>query len=76
MKNTKKIDQGELRQKVDKILNDFDKSLSLYNDSSILSRINRNEDAVPDSFFTEAYRKSVLVNQMTEGAFDITVVLL
>jgi FAD:protein FMN transferase len=71
--NTKKIDQGELRQKVDKILNDFDKSLSLYNDSSILSRINRNEDAVPDSFFTEAYRKSAQVNQMTDGAFDITV---
>src|SRR5664280_2407419 len=71
--NVKKIDQGELREKVDKILNDFDKSLSIYNDSSILSRINRNEDAVPDSFFTEAYRKSVLVNQMTDGAFDITV---
>jgi thiamine biosynthesis lipoprotein len=71
--NVKKIDQGELREKVDKILNDFDKSLSIYNDSSILSRINRNEVAVPDSFFTEAYRKSVLVNQMTDGAFDITV---
>src|SRR5664280_394151 len=71
--NVKKIDQGEMRQKVDKILTDFDKSLSIYNDSSILSRINRNEDAVPDSFFTEAYRKSVLVNQMTDGAFDITV---
>ncbi|MGC1390695.1 MAG: FAD:protein FMN transferase [Bacteroidales bacterium] len=71
--NKKNPDQAELRQKVEKILNDFDKSLSLYNDSSILSRINRNELAVPDSFFTEAFRKSVIVNQMTDGAFDITV---
>jgi FAD:protein FMN transferase len=71
--NAKKIDHGELKQKVDKILNDFDNSLSVYNDSSILSRINRNENAVPDSFFTEAYRKSVIVSKMTDGAFDITV---
>jgi len=71
--NRKNLDPGELRQKVEKILNDFDKSLSLYNDSSILSKINRNEDAVPDSFFTEVFRKSAIVSEMTEGAFDITV---
>ena len=54
--NKKNIDPGELKQKVEKILNDFDISLSLYNDSSILSKINRNEKAVPDSFFTEVFR--------------------
>jgi FAD:protein FMN transferase len=71
--NKKNIDPGELKQKVDKILGDFDNSLSLYNDSSILSRINRNEKAVPDSFFTEVFRKSVIISEMTEGAFDVTV---
>jgi thiamine biosynthesis lipoprotein len=71
--NNKKIDPGELRQRVENILNDFDHSLSLYNDSSILSKINMNEEAVPDSFFTEVYRKSIIVNAMTDGAFDITV---
>lgn len=71
--NNKNIDPGELKQKVDKILRDFDYSLSLYNDSSILSRINRNEKAVPDSFFTEVFRKSVIISEMTEGAFDVTV---
>jgi FAD:protein FMN transferase len=71
--NNKNIDPGELKQKVDKILRDFDNSLSLYNDSSILSRINRNEKAVPDSFFTEVFRKSVIISEMTEGAFDVTV---
>jgi len=63
----------EMRQKVEKILSDFDMSLSLYKDSSILSKINRNEAAVPDSFFTEVFRKSVLISQMTGGTFDVTV---
>jgi thiamine biosynthesis lipoprotein len=71
--NKKNLDPGELRQKVEKILDDFDKSLSLYNDSSILSKINRNEFAVPDSFFTEVFRKSVIISEMTGGAFDVTV---
>jgi len=71
--NKKNIDPGELRKRVEKILYDFDMSLSLYKDSSIISKINRNEDAVPDSFFTEVFRKSVIISEMTEGAFDITV---
>ncbi len=71
--NKKNIDPAELRKKVEKTLADFDLSLSLYKDSSIISKINRNEDVVPDSFFTEVFRKSVLVSEMTDGAFDITV---
>jgi FAD:protein FMN transferase len=71
--NINNIDPGELKAKVDKILSDFDMSLSLYNDSSIVSKINRNENAVPDSFFVEVFKKSVLISEMTEGAFDITV---
>lgn len=71
--NKKNIDPGELRVKIEKVLHDFDLSLSLYNDSSILTKINRNEEAVADSFFTEAYLKSVRISEMTGGAFDITV---
>ena len=48
-------------------------SLSNYKDSSIISRINRNEDVVPDSFFIEAFRRSVEISALTDGAFDITV---
>ena len=71
--NKKSIDPAELRKKVEKTLADFDLSLSLYKDSSIISKINRNEDVLPDSFFTEVFRKSVLISEMTDGAFDITV---
>jgi FAD:protein FMN transferase len=71
--NKQKINPGELREKVEKIFHDFDMSLSLYIDSSLISRLNRNEDAVPDTFFTEVFNKSALISAMTDGAFDITV---
>lgn len=71
--NNKKIPNDEMKLKVEKILRDFDMSLSLYKDSSILSRINRNEDVIADSYFTEAFNLSVKISEMTGGAFDITV---
>lgn len=71
--NNRNLDPENLKIKVEKILHDFDMSLSVYNDSSIISRLNRNEDVAPDSFFTEVFRKSVAISKMTDGAFDITV---
>jgi thiamine biosynthesis lipoprotein len=71
--NKKSIEPEELKTKVEKILHDFDMSLSLYKDSSIISRINRNEDVVADTFFTEVFNKSAQISAMTNGAFDITV---
>jgi thiamine biosynthesis lipoprotein len=71
--NKKSINPEKLKSEVEKVLHDFDMSLSLYNDSSIISRINRNEEVIPDSFFTEVFKKSVLISEMTGGAFDITV---
>jgi len=71
--NRKNISPEELKLKVEKILHDFDMSLSIYLDSSIISKINRNEEVVPDSFFIEVFNKSVLISEMTAGAFDITV---
>jgi thiamine biosynthesis lipoprotein len=71
--NRKNLDPGEVRQKVEKILADFDMSLSTYKDSSVISRINRNEEVVPDTFFTEVFKKSTEISLLTDGAFDITV---
>jgi FAD:protein FMN transferase len=71
--NKNSIPPDSMKGKVDKILDDFDMSLSIYKDSSIISRLNRNEDVVPDSFFVEVFQKSSLVSDMTGGAFDITV---
>lgn len=71
--NQEKPGAGLLQKSVGKIFHDFDMSLSLYNDSSIISRINRNEDIMVDTFFSEVFKKSRDISVMTAGAFDITV---
>ncbi len=71
--NSGKFDPLVLRTEVEKILHDFDMSLSLYQDSSVLSKVNRNENVILDSYFIENFRKSKELTMMTEGAFDVTV---
>jgi FAD:protein FMN transferase len=71
--NKKNIVPEVLKARVERIFGNFDLSLSLYKDSSIISKINRNEYALPDSFFIEVFKKSAIISDMTEGAFDITV---
>ena len=71
--NPAKFKPEELKKAVEKIFHDFDMSLSLYNDSSVISKINRNEEVIVDTFFLEVFKKSREISIMTDGAFDITV---
>lgn len=71
--NNININPAELQQRVEKVFADFDMSLSLYKDSSLICRVNRNENVVLDTFFTEVFKKSVEIANLTGGAFDITV---
>ena len=64
----------DLQPDIEKILHDFDMSLSTYEPNSIISRINNNDATVEaDDLFTEVFNKSLEVNEKTNGAFDITV---
>ncbi len=59
---------------VDSLLTDFDRSLSIYQPSSLISRFNRNEPGtLADDKFTTIFNKSYEVFKNTNGAFDITV---
>lgn len=71
--NNGRLNPQELKSDVEKILHEFDLSLSLYEDSSIVSRINRNENVTLDDYFIEAFRISAVISEITDGAFDITV---
>lgn len=71
--NNGKYQPATLKKDVEKILHEFDLSLSLYTDSSILTKVNRNEDVTADRYFSEAFSKSVAITMLTDGAFDITV---
>ncbi len=62
-----------LKLEIDKELNRFDASLSMFNDSSVISRVNRNEDFTVDSLFTNVFRQAMKISETTDGSFDITV---
>ena len=59
---------------IDSLLKAFDKSCSIYDSTSIISRINDNDPTVEvDGWFVDVFKKSAEVNDVSGGAFDITV---
>ena len=62
-----------LRLDIDKELDQFDASLSMFNENSLISRINRNEDVTVDSLFSKVFNEAMHVSSITDGCFDITV---
>lgn len=64
---------GDLKPEIEAELKRFDQSLSPFNDSSVISRINRNEELTADSFFVKCFNRSMEISRETKGAFDITI---
>lgn len=64
-KNYQKEIEAELKK--------VDQSLSPFNKTSIISRINRNEDVAVDELFKEVFTLAENISKETDGAFDITV---
>lgn len=62
----------DLEPEIQACLARYDASLSFFNDSSIVSRINRNEDVETDSLFEKMYETAFEVSAMSQGGFDIT----
>ena len=59
---------------IEKILADFDKSVSTYLPTSIISRVNSNQKNVKvDKYFITCFNKAKEVWKNTDGAFDPTV---
>lgn len=65
--------EGDLKPEIEAELKRFDASLSPFNDTSVISRVNRNEDIVTDSFFQTCFNRSMEISKETGGAFDITI---
>jgi len=67
-------DGKNFHQEIDSILKAFDKSVSIYDSLSIISRVNRNDStAVLDKIFIDNFNISKEIYNKTKGAFDITV---
>jgi FAD:protein FMN transferase len=64
----------DFQPEIVKILQDFDKSVSTYLPTSIISRINANDkDVLVDRYFKTCFNKAKEVWENTNGAFDPTV---
>lgn len=62
------------RQSFDSIFQVINESLSTYDSTSLISRMNRNDTTVQaDKLFTDVFNKSIEVSNKTNGLFDITV---
>lgn len=64
---------GDLKSEIEAELKRFDGSLSPFNDTSVISRVNRNEEIVTDRFFQTCFNRSMEISKETNGAFDITI---
>lgn len=67
-------DSSNFQEDIERILKEFDHSLSTYLDSSLISRFNQGEEGLsPDTFFQTCFNCAEEVYGATGGVFDITV---
>lgn len=67
-------EHSNYRQSFDSLFRQIDLSLSTYDSSSLVSKINRNDTTGNvDHYFSDVFNKSMEVSQKTTGLFDITV---
>lgn len=67
------LDVMTLRQDIEILFTEIDNSLSVYNDSSVISAINANRSDLTDTLFREVFRDAVEVSEESGGLFDITI---
>lgn len=65
--------ETDLNQEIVAELNKVDNSLSTFNKSSIITRINNNQTVKTDRLFNEVFNMAEEISLQTHGAFDITV---
>lgn len=58
---------------IDFYLKMVDKSVSLWNDSSIISKVNRNEDVTINKIFKDNFELAQKASELSDGAFDATI---
>lgn len=63
----------DLQSEIEAELNKVDASLSPFNKTSVITRINQNESVAPDSLFLKVFHRAKEISNETQGAFDITV---
>lgn len=68
-----RMDDENLSDKVFDLFSDLDQRLSTYKRDSEISRLNRNGDVNVSAVTREVLERSVEMNRLTHGAFDVTI---
>ena len=64
---------SDFQEEFDSLFNVLNKSLSTYQENSIISQFNRGEEVALDEHFTNVYEASKMIYKQTQGAFDPTI---
>ncbi len=62
-----------LQSEIEAVMNELNHSMSTYDSTSTISKVNRNIDTELDEQFTTIFNKAEEISEITNGAFDITV---
>jgi FAD:protein FMN transferase len=66
--------QQDYSGEVDSLFKLIDKSMSLWDTSSLITRINKNDStAIPDEHFIKVFGMAQEISESTDGAFDVTI---
>lgn len=66
-------DRSDLQEPVDSLLGVIERSMSLYDTNSLISRLNRNETDSLDSFIARCIEIATGISRESDGYYDITV---
>lgn len=66
-------DSSEIKQGIDSILYEINRTASTYDTSSIISKVNSNRKVELNNNFIELFKRSREISSATDGCFDITV---
>lgn len=62
----------DFKEEIQSLLSSFERSLSVYDKNSIISRINRNDDIEVDDYFKTVFTRAKQISAHTQGLFDIS----
>ena len=66
-------DTIKYKDEIEHLLAEIDTSMSTYNEHSIISKVNNNQEVELDNYFKDVFNTAMRISKETQGAFDITV---
>ncbi|MHA7111171.1 FAD:protein FMN transferase [Sunxiuqinia elliptica] len=63
----------DLQPEIEAVMNELNQSMSTFDSTSTISKVNRNEPTTLDPYFLTVFKRAQEISTITEGAFDMTV---